>query len=433
MYQNIQLYIFMMITQSRLYLNFGLAKTMVPVPGQKKTKNFHKLVEKHCIPNKMEYDFLEAREMCSGIESLIKAREKAKKAMFVSDLSDDDDKANRKFKHKKTPYSTASLSLCPIYLDSDVTENNAAINTSIKPNTKMINHDAQLFQSPSPKKCKQIIESKPNGWSPSPLKASASKVARKLSYDKSPKSTSIKKPVKQLTIFDKLLSDGDDNMSADGADGYYMTKINTPISSSKVEIINSSVTDKSQDKSSQKMLKAILRNIIYLQTDIKHIEIKQNEILNKLESIESNYGNNSEQDDSNNVNELQDCNFPIDDLYNLNIIEDQINTNLNFKKCLVQYLSYLGGNNINCTMKRILMKLFTDNLLSLFSYNGKKGKKKFCDLIICPVIFDAVKCQSKSMNVSQNELESRIKYHLAQAPFNIKKNNKLGLNAEAVD
>lgn len=81
--------------------------------------------------------------------------------------------------------------------------------------------------------------------------------------------------------------------------------------------------------------KAILRNIIYLQTDIKHIEIKQNEILNKLESIESNYGNNSKQDDSNNVNELQDCNFPIDDLYNLNIIEDQIITNLNFKKCLV--------------------------------------------------------------------------------------------------
>lgn len=37
----------------------------------------------------------------------------------------------------------------------------------------MINHDAQ-FQSPSPKKYKQIIESKPNGWSPSPLKASAS-------------------------------------------------------------------------------------------------------------------------------------------------------------------------------------------------------------------------------------------------------------------
>jgi len=50
------------------------------------------------------------------LESLIKAREKAKKAMFVSDLSDDDDKANRKFKYKKKPYSTESLSSCPVYL-----------------------------------------------------------------------------------------------------------------------------------------------------------------------------------------------------------------------------------------------------------------------------------------------------------------------------
>ncbi|KAF0705853.1 Uncharacterized protein FWK35_00035450, partial [Aphis craccivora] len=49
--------------------------------------------------------------------------------------------------------------------------------------------------------------------------------------------------------------------------------------------------------------------------------------------------------------------------------------------------------------------------------------------IIYYYLTDTVKCQSKFMNVSQNELESRIKYHLAQAPFNIKKNNKLGLKA----
>jgi len=36
------------------------------------------------------------------------------------------------------------------------------------------------------------------------------------------------------------------------------------------------------------------------------------------------------------------------------------------------------------------------------------------------------------MNVSQNELEGRIKYHLAQAPFNIKKNEKLGITTTAV-
>jgi len=36
----------------------------------KKTAKFHKLVEKNCIPNEIEYDFLEAREMCSDIGNL---------------------------------------------------------------------------------------------------------------------------------------------------------------------------------------------------------------------------------------------------------------------------------------------------------------------------------------------------------------------------
>lgn len=36
-------------------------------------------------------------------------------------------------------------------------------------------------------------------------------------------------------------------------------------------------------------------------------------------------------------------------------------------------------------------KLFSDNLLQ-YSYSGKKGKKKFSNLIICSVIFDKYNC-----------------------------------------
>ncbi|KAE9523938.1 hypothetical protein AGLY_015585 [Aphis glycines] len=42
---NKYLYIFIMITQSRLYLNFGFAKTMVRRPGQKKKKMFINLLK----------------------------------------------------------------------------------------------------------------------------------------------------------------------------------------------------------------------------------------------------------------------------------------------------------------------------------------------------------------------------------------------------
>lgn len=38
-------------------------------------------------------------------------------------------------------------------------------------------------------------------------------------------------------------------------------------------------------------------------------------------------------------------------------------------------------------VKRLMSKLFSDSLLSEFSYTGKKGKKKFSSLFICSVIF----------------------------------------------
>jgi len=39
------------------------------------------------------------------------------------------------------------------------------------------------------------------------------------------------------------------------------------------------------------------------------------------------------------------------------------------------------------------------------------------------LILDAVKNQTKVKNVDQNEMEERLKYHLAQAPFNVKRLN----------
>lgn len=84
---------------------------------------------------------------------------------------------------------------------------------------------------------------------------------------------------------------------------------------------------------------------------------------------------------------------------------------------------------------------------------AKKEKKIFKDLIICSVIFGknikivsnificvindielpicyfffltkAMKCQLKFRQVSPSDMEGRIKYYLAQAPFNIKNKEK---------
>lgn len=38
-------------------------------------------------------------------------------------------------------------------------------------------------------------------------------------------------------------------------------------------------------------------------------------------------------------------------------------------------------------VKRIMNKLFTDKLMSQYSFTGKKGKNKFSSLFVCAVIF----------------------------------------------
>jgi len=38
-------------------------------------------------------------------------------------------------------------------------------------------------------------------------------------------------------------------------------------------------------------------------------------------------------------------------------------------------------------VKRIMNKLFADELMSQFSFTGKKGKNKFNNLFVCAVIF----------------------------------------------
>jgi len=53
----------------------------------------------------------------------------------------------------------------------------------------------------------------------------------------------------------------------------------------------------------------------------------------------------------------------------------------------VNELSYIGGKNVKSMVKRLMAKLFKDELLKDFSYTGKKGKQKFSNLATCSVIF----------------------------------------------
>lgn len=81
---------------------------------------------------------------------------------------------------------------------------------------------------------------------------------------------------------------------------------------------------------SKKLLKSILRNIVYLQTDIKHIEINQHAMLKKIEVIESNC-DNIKNSSNGNIDEIPEYQLPIDNLNDLNAMENKIKENLHLK------------------------------------------------------------------------------------------------------
>lgn len=55
-------------------------------------------------------------------------------------------------------------------------------------------------------------------------------------------------------------------------------------------------------------------------------------------------------------------------------------------KIVGEELSYIGGKHTKAMVKRIMSKLFKDELLQNYSFTGKKGKTPFFSLAICSVI-----------------------------------------------
>lgn len=60
-------------------------------------------------------------------------------------------------------------------------------------------------------------------------------------------------------------------------------------------------------------------------------------------------------------------------------------------KFKVNELSLIGGKHIKAMVKRLMTKLFIDDLLSNYSFTGKKGKKPFSSLTICSILFSEYK------------------------------------------
>ncbi|XP_050064960.1 uncharacterized protein LOC126553892, partial [Aphis gossypii] len=170
--------------------------------------------------------------------------------------------------------------------------------------------------------------------------------------------------------------------------------------------------------------KQIIRHVMYFKVELKHImnTMTNNhyELLERVQSIEKFLEDKPTKfyDQTNlDINCMSDCSMPINNIMELNTLEDKTLGDQDFKKALINELSHVGGKNVKTAVKRIMSKLFTNCFLAEYSFTGKKGKKKFSDLFIFPIILKAIKKQVKFKSASDHEIEEPLKIYLAQAPF----------------
>ncbi|CAI6349947.1 unnamed protein product [Macrosiphum euphorbiae] len=418
-------------------------------PNTKNPNALKKFVELKSIPNDVEYSY-HAAKVLKISDSLYKARKMVKKGltnMYISSTDDDVLLKSKRRTDKKAVSNVVSPS-CPIFSESD---DDDCSDENIKCGKKGTIRTLLNGWSPSPKKVKLLKSLQAN----STLKKSAdghyaskSSIVKKLSFsdtsfhdtsknkhmvdqtnlepadylDKNSNNKVIETTSNEIKSTDLEIGNGSSEVMPRHLAETPQYAINQLQSTRTPEICNSV----SVSKGTTEFEKEVLHRLSFLKFELKRAVNNQRDMAQRLEIIESRLENIPSYDNSNfNNNDSslidKDFNIPLDNLIDLEIFEEKISGSKEFRTQLVNELSYIGGKHVKAMVKRVMGKLFKDELLKDFSYTGKKGKKKFCSLGCTSVIFDAVKKQNKFKNSSQNEMEDIIKYVLAQAPFNLKR------------
>ncbi|XP_060866062.1 uncharacterized protein LOC132941863 [Metopolophium dirhodum] len=165
----------------------------------------------------------------------------------------------------------------------------------------------------------------------------------------------------------------------------------------------------------------VLHNLIILKHSIRNLDEKLDLLIEKS-SKRSTENSNINYDDDIDYSNLY-CLFPIEDISTLNDIEEQLVSDKKYHKSLTNKLIGLGGKTVQIYIKRVMQLLFSDELLKLYSFNGRGNKKKcFSNLVISKLIFGSIKLLNKfNYDNANDDAEKYIKNALIQAPFNIKK------------
>ncbi|KAL5245831.1 hypothetical protein ACI65C_013239 [Semiaphis heraclei] len=113
--------------------------------------------------------------------------------------------------------------------------------------------------------------------------------------------------------------------------------------------------------------------------------------------------------------------FPITNDNELRVLENKIK-DPEFRRVLVHRISLLIGNkDLGNSVRRIMMRLFSDQFLVNYSLYGFKKKISFANLPCYRLIIDSLRVHGKYKTSTEKEIDTPLAIWLSHAPFREKK------------
>ncbi|KAF0715974.1 DUF4806 domain-containing protein, partial [Aphis craccivora] len=356
--------------------------------------------------------------------SLVEAKTKSKKALYMSDLSSTEETVSANKRYKETIISSPTLSTnsCPLFSDSDNDQSSKKSSTKPKFSTTMTGSDNENFSgcSPLPKilndyphevviddsenklkykepnysppvtceslKTIEYKNKKQNGWSPLKLDSPDKNVKgnSELIFKRKPSTYT---PTANLNTFSSKQQIGSPYSKTNENENSVVRELFSNSNKPEDDESSFSYTNCFGKKKSYHVEQddGPNRGVIAEVTPQRFSNVKydiwnlgmQKYVLKKIENAADNNYINSETLTESLFNDLTDCPLPIDNItisiHSIRSLETNVSVN---------ELSCTGGKNLKLMVKRIMNKLFTDELMSQYSFTGKKGKSKFNNLFI---------------------------------------------------
>ncbi|CAI6374240.1 unnamed protein product [Macrosiphum euphorbiae] len=173
----------------------------------------------------------------------------------------------------------------------------------------------------------------------------------------------------------------------------------------------------------------VINSLTKMKYDISGINSKTNATHILLNSYVTSSGNSIIQGqlNDNQISQTSDYYnlFPIQTEEDLQIAENRITDKIIRSNLVLQLSLLVGIKDVGDSVRRLMIKMFSDEVLTLYSLLGFKKKKNFSKLECYNLLIDALRVHPKFKNVINKEFDRPLATWIAHSSFRLNKSNKV--------